>query len=403
MKKQLLVILLLIAFSTILAQPKPYVILVSFDGFRWDYLNRGITPNLEKIRNEGASALSFRPSFPSKTFPNHQAIITGMYPANHGIYANSFSDPFSNERYKLGDTSAVTNPKWYLGEAFWETAERQGITTASFFWPGSEVKLEYRRPTYFEKYNHNLPYEKRIDGVINWLKLPHEKRPHFITLYFHETDDKGHDFGPNSPECNDAVKLLDGLAGTLMAKLDEIKMKDSVDVIFLSDHGMTEVSTDRIINIEKILEGYKVKYLDESALMTIEPQKEQLKTVYEVLKKNEKHYKVYYRDEVPEYFNFRNNPFIPSIVVIPEIGWSVHTARGMKWVNKDYSKGNHGFDNQHSDMHGIFLAAGPSFKKGYKTGTLWNIDVYPLLCKIFGIMPRSNIDGKLERIEFLLK
>ncbi|MEW6653648.1 MAG: ectonucleotide pyrophosphatase/phosphodiesterase [Bacteroidota bacterium] len=403
MKKLLLTILFILVYVSILAQSKPYVLLVSFDGFRWDYLNRDITPNLDKIRNNGTSALSLRPSFPSKTFPNHQSIITGMYPAHHGIYSNYFSDPFFKEMYRLGDTAAVTNPRWYLGEAFWETAERQGITTASYFWPGSEVKLDYRRPTYFKKYDHQKPYEERIEGVINWLKLPLEKRPHFITLYFHETDDKGHKFGPNSNECNEAVKLLDELAGKLMQKLDDIKMKDSVNVIFLSDHGMTDVSPERVINVEKILEGYNCKFLDESTLMTIEPPKDKLKEVYNILKKNENHYKVYLRDEVPEYFHFKNNPLIPSIVVIPDNGWNVLTNKGINRLNGSYTKGNHGFDNHHLDMHGIFLAAGPSFKKGYKTGTLWNVDVYPLLCKIFGIMPRSNIDGKLERIEFILK
>lgn len=403
MKKQLLMIVFVFISFTVLAQNKPYVLVVSFDGFRWDYLNRGLTPNLEKVRNEGISAISFRPSFPSKTFPNHQSIITGMYPAHHGIYANYFFNPFTNETYRLGDSIAVTDAKWYLGEAFWETAERQGITTASYFWPGSEVKLNYRRPTYFAKYNHELSYEKRIEGVINWLKLPQEKRPHFINLYFHETDDKGHDFGPNSAECNEAIKLLDGLAGKLLQSLEEIKMRDSVNVIFLSDHGMTEVSKDRIINVEKIIEGYNCKFRDESVLMTIEPPKDKLALVYDILKKNENHYKVYLREEVPEYFHFNDNPMIPPIVVIPELGWNVLSSRGMKRLNEEYSKGNHGYDNHQMDMHGIFIAAGPSFKQNYKTGTLWNIDVYPLLCKIFDIMPRSNIDGKLERIEFILK
>ena len=402
-KTKLFLIIFFFCALNFSAQTKPYVLLVSFDGFRWDYVNRGITPNLTKVITEGASAISFKPSFPSKTFPNHQSIITGMYPAHHGIYANYFFDPYNNETYRLGDSVAVTNARWYLGEAFWETAERQGITTASFFWPGSEVTLDYRRPTYFEKYDHKLPYENRIDGVINWLKLPQEKRPHFITLYFHETDEMGHHYGPNSNECNDAIKLLDEIAGKLLQKLDEIKMKDSVNVIFVSDHGMTEVSKERVVNVEKILEGYNCKFRDESVLMTIDPPKDKVKTVYEILKKNENHYKVYLREEVPQYFHFNDNPLIPAIVVIPDLGWNVLSNRGAGRMSEDYFNGNHGYDNQQMDMHGIFLATGPSFKQGYKTGTLWNIDVYPLLCKIFGIIPRSNIDGNLERIEFILK
>ncbi len=398
MKKRFFILCLLLITSISIASPKPYVILVSFDGFRWDYLNRGIAPNLEKIKKEGVSALSLRPSFPSKTFPNHLSIITGMYPAHHGIIANSFADPFNKSYYRMSDTNAVRNSRWYLGEAFWETAERQGIITASYFWPGSEVLLPYRKPTYFQSYDHQRPYEKRVDGVIDWLQLPFEKRPHFVTLYFHETDSQGHDFGPDSPQTNDAIKRLDYITGYLLNKLDEIKMRDSVNLIFVSDHGMTEVSEERTINIEKIVGSGNCKLSDAGPIMSIEPKKENMKEVYELLKKNENHYKVFYRSEIPEYFHFNDHPFISAIVVIADLGWSAVTNKRSDWDGK----GNHGYDNNQLDMHGIFLATGPSFKKNYHTGTLWNVDIYPLLCKIFNIYPRTNIDGKLDRIEFIL-
>ncbi|MCX6171179.1 MAG: alkaline phosphatase family protein [Ignavibacteriales bacterium] len=399
MKKYLILISLLFITTISIAQ-KPYVILVSFDAFRWDYLNRGISPNLEKIREEGVSALSLRPSFPSKTFPNHISIITGMYPAHHGIILNNFADPFDKTFYRMSDTNAVQDGRWYLGEAFWETAERQGIITASYFWPGSVLKIPYRKPTYNEAYEHDRPYEKRVDGVIDWLKLPADKRPHFITLYCHETDTQGHDFGPDSPQTNEAIKRLDYIAGYLFQKLNEIKMKDSVNVIFVSDHGMTEVSKERTVNIEKIAGSDKCKFSDMGPIMFVEPQKEKLKEVYDILKKNENHYKVYYRNEIPEYYHFNDHPFISSIVVIADLGWSAISNYHRKSERDE--KGNHGYDNNQLDMHGIFLATGPSFKKNYHTGTLWNIDIYPLLCKIFDIYPRTNIDGRLDRIEFIL-
>jgi ectonucleotide pyrophosphatase/phosphodiesterase family member 5 len=397
------VFLLAIIFFPVLicTQSKPYVILVSFDAFRWDYLNRDITPNLEKIRTTGVSALSLRPSFPSKTFPNHISIVTGMYPAHHGIIANNFEDPFSKTKYRMNDTNTVTDSRWYQGESVWETAERQGIKTASFFWPGAEVKLSYRHPTYFEKYNHKLPYETRITGVINWLQLPIEKRPHFITLYMHETDEAGHTFGPNSEECNKAIKLMDEMAGLLLKKLDDIKMRDSVDVIFLSDHGMTEVSKERTVNIESLISETGCRINDEGVLMAIDVPKEKLHEVYELLKKNENHFKVYYRESIPAYFHFSDNPLIAPIIVIPELGWNIITNKSLKWIDSQKG-GNHGYDNNQTDMHGIFLATGPNFKKGYHTGTIWNIDIYPLICKIFGIIPRANIDGDINRIEFIL-
>ena len=404
MKKILSFYFYLFIFTSFLtAQPKPYVLLISFDGFRWDYANRGITPNLDKMKQNGVSASSLQPAFPSKTFPNHYSIITGMYIDHHGIIANHFINPFTDEVYKLRDTNAVRNSKWYLGEPFWTTAERQGIISASYFWPGSEQRLSYRHPTYFERYDHHRPHKTSVNGVINWLQLPQNVRPHFITLYFHDTDDNGHKYGPNSQQVNSAISSLDSVIGYLNKKLTEIKMKDSVDIILVSDHGMTEISPKKVINIEKILKGFNYKIEGEKPFLLIKPRGYQIDSVYNVLKKHENHYKVYKRAEMPDYFHYSENPFIFPIIVVADLGWSLVTNSSLKKFINQNSKGNHGYDNHQLDMHGVFIATGPHFKKNYRTGTVWNIDIYPLLCKIFNIIPRSNIDGKLDRIGFILK
>ncbi len=401
-------ILLSIIFYTLsltYAQSQPYVLLVSFDGFRWDYLNRGLTPNLNRLAQNGVKALSLKPVFPSKTFPNHISIITGMYAENHGIIANHFENPFTGEVYKVARNSkSVLESKWYLGEAFWTTARRNGIVTASYFWPGSELEIEYRRPNYFQHYEHNRPYKTRIDGVMDWLQLPYKKRPHFITLYFHETDSYGHGYGPNSPEVNNAIKLLDSLTGYLTTRLQEIGMRDSVNIIFVSDHGMTGISPGKTINIENILKGFQYKMGGEKPFVMIEPENEKdLDLIYNVLKKHENHYTVYKKKDLPEYFHYSKHPFISSIIVIADLGWSLVNNKWLERFKRNKSKGNHGYPNYEMDMHGIFIANGPAFKNSLRTGTIQNIDIYPLLCKIFNIEPRSNIDGKLERIGFILK
>jgi predicted AlkP superfamily pyrophosphatase or phosphodiesterase len=276
MKK--LFLFIYVAFSTmVFAQNLPYTILISFDGFRWDYTNRDITPNIELLKNDGVSSLSLQPVFPSKTFPNHYSIITGMYPQNHGIIANFFNNPVTGEKYGLGDTNAVRNPYWYWGEAFWETAERQGIRCASYFWPGSEIELDYRRPSYYEKYDHGRPYSERINGILNWLKLPFEKRPKFLTLYFDATDTDGHKFGPNSKEINNTISSLDSLLGNLVGQLRKIGMYDSTNIILVSDHGMAELSKDRIIEIDKILSGYIYKVDGNGPMVFINTEKVRLK------------------------------------------------------------------------------------------------------------------------------
>lgn len=405
--KNLVVIFLIItAISTNLwsqENEKPYVILISFDGFRWDYVNKGITPNLKKMEMNGVSASSLRPVFPSKTFPNHYSIITGLYPENHGIIHNDFYDLFSQERYKVGDEKSVRNAKWYTGEAFWETAERQGITTASYFWPGSEVQLSYRHPTYVEYYEHDRPYEQRIEGVFNWLRLPPEERPRFITLYFDATDTYGHKHGPESEENAAAIRRLDDMLGLLFQKLEKIQLADKTNVIVVSDHGMTAVDSRRIIDIKKILRGFEFTLQGSGPIMMIDCAGPDISKIYQILKRNEKDYKVFLKADVPDYYHFSNHPFITPIVVIADVGTSLMKGTRENLYFKFLSKGNHGYDNHHLDMHGIFIATGPAFKRGYRTGTLWNIDVYPLLCKIFNIAPRGNIDGKLERIGFILK
>lgn len=381
-------------------QATPYVLLISFDGFRWDYLNRGLTPNLNKFADSGVRALSLMPSFPSGTFPNHYSIVTGMYPENHGIIGNHIYDKFKNTTYSLKKQEEVSNPRWYLAEAIWETAKRQGILTASFFWPGSELSLDYRRPDFFVPFNPKIPYKTRIDSVIGWLKLPYEKRPKFITLYFEETDTKGHDFGPISPEIDSAISLCDQLFGYLIEQLQQINLKDSINILIVSDHGMTEIDKNKIIVLKNYLGIGKIEVNSYGYLCSITGEKDSVEKAYNTLKNNERNFKVYKRKDVPYYFHFNNNPWIGDVIVIPETGWTV------AYDSTEYTfkvKATHGFDNHWLDMHGIFIAKGPALKNGYTTGTLMNIDIYPLMCKILNIIPRNNIDGKLERIEYILK
>ena len=293
MKLSLKIFLILILVSVIKleAQTQPYVILISFDGFRWDYVDRGITPNFDFIKENGVSATSLRPSFPSKTFPNHWSIITGMYPEHHGIISNNFKDYSADRYFRIGDTTETRDPRWYKGEALWETAERQGIITASYYWVGSDVTDQFRRPTYYYKYEHAKPYKKRVDGVIDWLQLPYEIRPHFISSYFDATDGAGHNYGPNSPEVNQAIVRLDSILGYFFQKLKEIDLFDSTNIIVVSDHGMTEISVDRTINIEQMLDGFEYELCDNGPFMLIEPAKEDLENIYKKLKENENHFK----------------------------------------------------------------------------------------------------------------
>ncbi len=395
-------VLFILSIRIIIAQNSPYLILVSFDGFRWDYPSKELTPNLNLIEQNGVKALSLKPSFPTNTFPNHISIVTGLFPQNHSIISNNIYDRYFDEYYSISDTNAVRNPRWYKGEMIWETARRQGVITASYFWPGSEMNLEFRRPNYYEKYDHNRDYLVRVNGVLGWLKLPLDKRPRFITLYFDIVDTYGHKYGPFSEETNKAVYLVDSVLGYLMNGIKELSLTDSVNLIVVSDHGMTNINSQNVINIEEIISNERIKIIGKGSSMHLFGNKKDLEDVYHKLSNSKNNYEVYWRSEIPEYFNFNNNPLIGDIFILADLGWSLITNRDLKKEN-NYSGGNHGFDNNHIDMHGIFYAIGPSFKQGYKIGTLENIHIYPLLCKLLNIIPNKSIDGDIKQIEFILK
>ncbi len=402
MKRFIYVLAFIILSAASFAQQNPYTILISFDGFRWDYSNRGITPNMDTLKMRGVETLSLRPSYPSITFPNHYSIVSGSYPEHHGILQNVFTN-IHGETYHLKDTVSVRQGKWYKREAFWTTARKHGIVTASYYWPGSEVKDKGVGPTYVMPYNHVEPHKNKTDTVIQWLSKTPKARPHFICLYFHDTDTYGHKFGPNSVEIDSAIMKMDTVIGDLTAGLKKINMLDSVNIIVVSDHGMAEVSNDRVVNVEKPILGDKYTLDGDGPFMFVFTGKDTIQTIYEKLKKNEKHYKVYLKTNMPPHYYFDDNEDIAPIIIVAEPGWVVVNNSSPADIIAKYGKGKHGYEKDWLDMHGTFIAAGPAFKEGYKTGTVWNIDIYPLLCKMYNIPIDHKIDGDINRIRYILK
>ena len=238
-----------------------YVIMVSLDGFRWDYPRLYSTPELWEMAENGSCAERMIPSFPTKTFPNHYTIATGLYPDHHGIINNSFYATDLEGVYRIGDRSMVMDPGAYFGEPIWVTAEKQGLTTASYYWVGSEAPIEGIHPTYWKKYDGSIPYEERVGQVISWLKLPKRKRPSLITLYFDQPDGVGHDYGPEHPETGKVVSYLDRIIGQLREEIDRLEIGDRVNLIVLSDHGMGEISPEKYINLRDHLPEYWMDHI----------------------------------------------------------------------------------------------------------------------------------------------
>lgn len=392
-------VLLFAGFRKNIRKPfKNYVVLVSFDAFRWDYSKLYLTPNLNKMAFDGVKADRLIPSFPTKTFPNHYSIATGLYPDHHGIVDNSFSAPDLGLFYRMGDRAAVENPAFYGGEPIWRTAEKQGAKAASFFWVGSEAPVGGAYPSYWKKYDENVTYSERIDTVIKWLSYPLEKRPELVTLYFDEPDLTSHSFGPISLETGREVARLDSIVGVIRRKLSALPDAKKINLIVLSDHGMGPVSSDKYINMRAVIpERMIASMTGGSPVYSINPKEGKGDSILFLLKKVTG-VKAWRKSDLPSRWNYGTNKRIPEIVVVADSAWSL----GTRPDGSSIKGGTHGYDNSDSDMFSIFYAVGPAFKRDYSFKELNNVDIYNLICKILDLNPAPN-DGNPEHLKGILR
>jgi len=404
MKRTALFLMALIAFTyscthTIKEQEKPYLIIVSMDGFRWDYTDSVATPSFDAIEKMGVKAESMQVSFPSKTFPNHYTLVTGLYPNHHGIVNNTFYAPEYDEVYSIGNREAVGNGKFYDGEPIWNTAEKQGLKAATFFWVGSEANIQNMRPSIWKKYDHYLDYYQRVDSVISWLSLPEEQRPHLITWYVPEPDGVGHGYGPHSPQADSTIKRLDQLLGYFMQKLSKHPLASQVNVIVTSDHGMENTTADKTLNIYDFLQKHWVKYaLGGNPIYNIKAQ-EGFKDSIRMALEEVEGLICYENPNLPAYLNYGTNKRCLDFTLVADSAWSLITRP----PKKDYPDGGtHGYDIRNKNMNAIFYAYGPAFKKGYQQASFTNVSVYPLMCQILGLTPAPN-DGDFMEVRGMLK
>ena len=363
-------------------QNKPYVVLVSLDGFRYDYARKYGAAHLLKLAAQGAIAeQGMIPAYPSLTFPNHYTLVTGLYPEHHGIVAMSFYDPARKERYAFNDPKTVTDGSWYSGVPLWSLAEKQGMRAACFFWPGSEAEIAGARPSYYLKYDDAVPDEERVDQVVNWLELPADKRPHFITLYFAEVDHAGHEYGPDAPETRAAVRHVDIEIGTLRAHLAKLHLP--IDLIVVSDHGMATEKGDWI-DLDKYADFTGVETA--GALMYPDSEEGAAK-LYSKLRIASDKFKVYRRNRMPAELNFTGEPRIGDPVVVATGPYSIR-VHGPAEPAPDHppNKGVHGYDPRIvPEMGAIFYAAGPDIGKGVVLKSFENVDLYPFVAEILGL------------------
>ncbi|XP_066968327.1 ectonucleotide pyrophosphatase/phosphodiesterase family member 1-like isoform X1 [Macrobrachium rosenbergii] len=368
--------------------PRP-LLLVSLDGFRADFLGRNLTPSIRNLADRGVHAEYLMPSYPTVTFPNHYTIVTGLLPESHGIIANSFYDPEFRENFSLSGNASVEG-RWWGGEPIWNTVTRQGKKSATFFWPGSGADINGRRPTYWRQYNTSIPFEDRVLQGLEWLSLPQDRRPSFVSLYFREPDHACHEYGPDSKETNKELRRMEKIVNMLMTGLKERNLLNCVNVILLSDHGATEAGEERVIDLKEYLPNLlEVARYQRSVVSRIGPKKKREEDMLKIMRnltriRDDNVMRVYLKEGLPKRMHFSKNHRIEDILIEMDLGYT--TQFNSSWA----LEGQHGYDNYYSAMNALFIAYGPDFKQYTKVKPFQNIELYNLMCEMVAVKPAVN-------------
>ncbi|MEO7415229.1 MAG: ectonucleotide pyrophosphatase/phosphodiesterase [Opitutaceae bacterium] len=376
------------------ANPPTPLVLIAMDGFRWDYcdLHPEETSHLRRMRSAGVSARGLIPVFPSNTFPNHYSIVTGLYPAHHGIINNRMFDPRSGEFFVYNTPQSARQSHWWGGEPIWITAVKQGRISACSYWPGSEAEIGGTRPTYWKPFDYyERTPDERIGTVVAWFKRPHRERPSVVTYYIEEANTIGHDYGPDSPELVHGLKAIDEHVAKLQSRLAAEGV--AANYVLVSDHGMTATSPERLLILDDYLDLDRVQIDDAGSTISARPTDGDVAGLEAKLRRIP-HARVYRAENLPADFHLRAHPLIPSVWVVMDEGWRAETRAAAARPRKTGLplRGDHGYDPSVAAMRGVFMAWGPSFKRGVVLPEFENIHVYNLLCAALGLKPAAN-DG----------
>ncbi len=359
----------------------PTTLILSLDGFRADFLQRGITPRLNALIREGVSPLYMLPSCPSVTFPNHYTLATGLYLESHGVVGNTFWDPALRAEFYYTDSSRSLDPKWWGGEPFWVTAEKAGIRTAVHMWPGSEAHVQEVEPSFLDKFNSKEQLPEKVARILEFLDKPgmedphaavSDMRPQIIAAYVPNVDADGHKYGPNSTEIRSTIKAVDDMLDQIFHGLEKRNLTNIVNIIVVSDHGMATTDISRLIQLEDLVDVRMIEHTDGWPLFGLRPKyPEDLEMIYDdVVEKTQSNpnVEVYLRDvNMPERYHFSKNERIAPLWIVPKTGWAVapksefNIAEAKENNLVYHPRGLHGFDHEHPLMRAIFIARGPAF------------------------------------------
>lgn len=382
------------------AAQRPLVVVVSLDGFRWDYLQRPPAVRLRSLASRGARVQRLVPSFPTKTFPNHFTLATGLFPAHHGIVANTMTDAVLG-RFTTADTAGNRQPGWWRGEPIWITARKQGLRSATMFWTGSEVAFNGLRPDLWRPFDANLPTNARIDQALAWLALPAERRPDLLMVYLNRVDVAGHKVGPDHPAVDSAIAEVDSAVGRLVDGLNHWGLWPRTDLVVVSDHGMTSIAPDRVIFLDDYVDFRPGELVDLAPVTAINPEPGRGADIIRGLAGAHPKLAVYRREDLPGRYRFNQGDRITPLVAIADDGWTISTRT--QWRTRPMTDlGNHGYDHELLSMGAVLMAVGPDFRSGIVVPPIQNVHLYSLLAHLLRIRPAPN-DGVIDSVRALLR
>ena len=399
MLKRLFLLLTLVLFAVPSwgAGRENYTVIISLDGLRWDYLDTYDVPFMNQLAHDGVKAV-MQPSFPSKTFPNHYTLATGLTPDHHGIITNTFWDRERGVEFSLGNKDTRSKGYYYGGDPVWLTAKHQGVKTATVFWVGSDVAIQGEHPTYWRDYQtEQMDYPSRVDEIIRLLKLPEKDRPHLVMAYFEEPDRSGHNYGPMHRMTRRAVEDMDLLLSGLWARIQLLPFADKVNLIVTGDHGMASVDPKRFVDIDDVLpKHWYERFCNDYPTLIYASAPQYIDSICDALQGVD-HIRAWKKADLPAYLGYGTNKNMGDVVVLPDVGWLFADKPSKK------QRGSHGFDHTAADMQVGFRAIGPDFKVGYeKADRFRNVCIYPLLCYLLGVQPSPN-DGDLDEVRDMLR
>ncbi len=377
------------------------VILISIDGFRADYLDRGLTPTLAALAADGVRADAMKPAFPTLTFPNHYTLVTGLYPDHHGIVNNRMIDPVSGKAFVYKDAGTIADPAWWGGEPLWVSVEKQGRHAATMFWPGSDVAIDGVRPSRWLHFDGTLTPDQRVDQLLRWTDLRGDARPSFYTLYLEQVDHAGHDDGPDSPHVDAAMREVDAALARLVDGLQARGLFERANIVIVSDHGMTATAPERQIYLDDLVDTDEAGLVTGGILAGMNPKPANAAAIERTILAPHEHMRCWRKSAVPSRLHYGTNPRVPALLCLADDGWIITTHRDAAG-RTHFSHGEHGYDNDDPTMRALFVAHGPAFKSGLRVPEFDNVDVYPLLAHLLAIAPAPN-DGRYDDVRAMLK